>query len=138
LLLTVTDARRLLAPSPLGAEGRTQSAGDPPAAGPELVELEDVSFSYGRQVVLYCITMTIRGGLVTTLRGRNGAGKTTLLRQINGLLRPQGGRVRLLGADTGNMATADLARAVGYLPQHPAAMLFNPSVADDLRFMLHC
>ena len=138
LPLTVADARRLLAASPLGAEGRTQSADDPPAAGPALVELEDISFSYGRQVVLSRITMTIRGGLVTALMGRNGAGKTTLLRQINGLLRPQGGRVRLLGADTGNMATADLARTVGYLPQHPAAMLFNPSVADELRFTLRC
>ncbi|CCF86030.1 hypothetical protein NITHO_670001 [Nitrolancea hollandica Lb] len=27
---------------------------------------------------------------------------------------------------------------MGYLPQHPAAMLFNPTVADELRFTLRC
>ncbi len=102
------------------------------------MELENVSFAYGRQAALRGITAAFHGGQVTALMGRNGSGKTTLLRQINGLLHPQSGCVRVRGSDIADTPTSDLARMVGYLPQHPAAMLFNPTVADELRFTLRC
>ncbi len=138
LPLTVDEARQVVALSRFGREAPVPSSGEPLTAGPALVELEGIGFGYGRQAALQNVSATLHGGTVTALMGRNGAGKTTLLRHINGLLRPHSGRVRLLGSDIRTVATTDLARTVGYLPQHPAAMLFNPTVADELRFTLRC
>lgn len=138
LPLTVGEARQAIAASRFRYEAPAPTCEDPPTTGPALVDLEGVGFAYGRQAALQEVTATLRGGLVTALMGRNGAGKTTLLRHINGLLRPHSGKVRLLQGDISNVATTDLAQIVGYLPQHPAAMLFNPTVADELRFTLRC
>ncbi len=138
LPLTIDEARQAVVRSRLGCKTPVPPGDAPLTAGPALVDLEGVGFAYGRQVALQNVTATLRGGMVTALMGRNGAGKTTLLRHINGLLRPQSGRARLLGSDIRTVATTDLARTVGYLPQHPAAMLFNPTVADELRFTLRC
>ncbi|HEU4792411.1 MAG TPA: ABC transporter ATP-binding protein [Nitrolancea sp.] len=138
LPLTIAEAKQIISASRIKYEALAPPPETPPVTGPALVELEDVSFTYGRQAALQSITATIRGGLVTALMGRNGSGKTTLLRHMNGLLRPRSGRVRLQGSDITNVATSALARLVGYLPQHPAAMLFNPTVADELRFTLRC
>lgn len=138
LPLTVDEARQVIAASRCKHGAMNPPSEDSPVGGPALVELEGVGFSYGRQPALKNVSVTLRGGVVTALMGPNGAGKTTLLRHINGLLRPHSGRVRVLGSDIRNEATTDLARKVGYLPQHPAAMLFNPTVSDELRFTLRC
>jgi energy-coupling factor transport system ATP-binding protein len=138
LPLTVDEARQAIAVSRVRCDMPVPPGEASHTAGSSLVELEDVGFTYGWQTALQNVSATLCGGMVTALMGRNGAGKTTLLRHINGLLRPQSGRVRLLGSDISSVATSDLARTVGYLPQHPAAMLFNPTVADELRFTLRC
>jgi ABC-2 type transport system ATP-binding protein len=49
--------------------------------------------------VLYGISLKADPGTVTTLLGSNGAGKSTTLGCAQGLLRPNGGTVRLLGED---------------------------------------
>jgi iron complex transport system ATP-binding protein len=63
--------------------------------------------------------------------GPNGAGKSTLLRTLAGIDAPTSGRVRLDGRDLGGLASAERARAIGFLPQ-----TFEPhwdlSVADLL------
>ncbi|MGZ4595250.1 MAG: ABC transporter ATP-binding protein [Actinomycetes bacterium] len=64
------------------------------------------------------IDLDIAAGAVFGLLGPNGAGKTTLVRQLVGLLRPDEGTIRLLGAPLDARAGA----CVGYLPQHEAAL----------------
>jgi ABC-2 type transport system ATP-binding protein len=64
------------------------------------------------------IDLDIAAGDVFGLLGPNGAGKTTLVRQLVGLLRPDEGTIRLLGAPLDARASA----CVGYLPQHEAAL----------------
>jgi energy-coupling factor transport system ATP-binding protein len=70
--------------------------------------------------------------------GRNGSGKTTLLKLAMGLLRPDHGRVLIDGQEVGKRSTVELARTVGYLPQNAGSLLFNDSVAEELRFTLRC
>lgn len=71
----------------------------------------------GRMVrVLNGISLTARAGSVTTLLGSNGAGKSTTLACAQGLLKPDGGTVRLLGEDPSN-ASASLRSRVGVMLQ---------------------
>ena len=72
-----------------------------------MLELKNVSASYGRIEVLHNININVEEGEIVTIIGANGAGKTTTLRTISGLLNPSkdseiifmGNRIDQLGAD---------------------------------------
>ena len=73
------------------------------------------------------IDLDIVAGTVFGLLGPNGAGKTTLVRQLVGLLRPDAGKIALLGrpltfGGRPPRGSADAASCVAYLPQHEAAL----------------
>ncbi len=91
----------------------------PPSASPALL-LDGVgrSFHAGKRTVVALAEVSARAeaGAVTGLIGPDGAGKTTLMRLIAGLLRPDHGRIEVLGID---VATAPLAvqTRLGYMPQ---------------------
>ncbi len=71
------------------------------------------------------VSLSVRTGEVFGLLGPNGAGKTTLVRQLVGALRPDSGRIRVLGHDV----TADPSRAprlLAYLGQDEPALLELP------------
>ncbi|HET9015147.1 MAG TPA: ATP-binding cassette domain-containing protein [Thermomicrobiaceae bacterium] len=104
--------------------------------GERAIELEDVSFAYRETVAIENVSLAIERGRVTALMGRNGSGKTTLLKLMNGLLRPTGGAVHVLGQDIAGSPVRAIARRVGYAPQNPSAMLFNETVTAELRFTL--
>lgn len=93
------------APSPTPGAGR---AGDP------VIQIRDVSFSYGEALVLEQVNLEIRAGEFVGLVGPNAGGKTTLLKLMLGLLEPQRGRVRVLGRPPRQGV-----RQVGYVPQFP-------------------
>ena len=63
-------------------------------AGKEVIlELKDLSVSYGNIAAVQNLSMTVYKGEIVTLIGSNGAGKSTTLRTISGLLRPKSGDV---------------------------------------------
>jgi phospholipid/cholesterol/gamma-HCH transport system ATP-binding protein len=62
-----------------------------------LVDVDSVTFSYGRRPVLEGICMKVPRGKVVAIMGGSGCGKTTLLRLIGGQLRPGRGAVRVAG-----------------------------------------
>ena len=64
-----------------------------------LLDARGVSKRYDRVEALKGVDLTARSGEVHGLLGPNGAGKTTLLRVLLGLVKPDAGRVQLLGAD---------------------------------------
>jgi ABC-2 type transport system ATP-binding protein len=76
------------------------------------------TFRSGGRVVtaLEALGLEIRSGEVTGLIGPDGAGKTTFMRLAAGLLRPDAGRLRVLGFDADRESTEVQAR-VGYMPQ---------------------
>jgi branched-chain amino acid transport system ATP-binding protein len=63
-----------------------------------LLELVDVTASYGRVQVLDGVSLSVPAGGAVGILGANGAGKTTTLRAISGLVRT-GGIIRYAGAD---------------------------------------
>ncbi|EOV0675774.1 ATP-binding cassette domain-containing protein [Cronobacter dublinensis] len=62
------------------------------------------------------LSVTVQAGSVTGLVGPDGAGKTTLMRILAGLMRPDEGRVRVLGLDPITQENA-LHAVLGYMPQ---------------------
>jgi branched-chain amino acid transport system ATP-binding protein len=58
-----------------------------------LLELQDVTVSYGGLRALTGVSLVVPEGCVVSLLGPNGAGKTTTLRTISGLLRPDSGAI---------------------------------------------
>lgn len=63
------------------------------------IQTEDLSRSFGDRVALDGIDLDVDAGDVLGLLGPNGAGKTTTVRLLNGVLRPDRGRSRVLGLD---------------------------------------
>jgi zinc transport system ATP-binding protein len=79
-----------------------------------IIEVLDVSFSYGDQEVIKNINLSIHKGDYLGVVGSNGSGKTTLLRIILGLLSPKNGTIKLFGQDIS--VFKDWSK-IGYVPQ---------------------
>ena len=96
------------------------------------LEVEKVSFAYseGAHPVVDAVEYTITAGGMHALVGRNGSGKTTLLKVLQGLYKPQEGRVTLDGADIAQFTRTELARWLGYVPQE--CVLFQGTVRDNI------
>jgi lipopolysaccharide export system ATP-binding protein len=89
--------------------------------GESVLMAERLDKSFGGRRVLHDVSVSIKAGEIVGLLGPNGAGKTTSFYIIVGLLRPDGGRVTLDGADVTNLPMYQRARAgISYLPQEPS------------------
>jgi lipopolysaccharide export system ATP-binding protein len=92
--------------------------------------------SYGARTVVRDFSCEVGAGEVVGLLGPNGAGKTTCFYMIVGLIRPDGGRIRLHGQDVTKLPMhARALLGIGYLPQE-ASVFRKLSVADNLRLVL--
>jgi energy-coupling factor transport system ATP-binding protein len=80
------------------------------------------------------VSLTIEPGEAVAVLGQNGSGKTTLVKHLDGLLRPDAGRVLLDGAPTDDRSVAELARTVGFVFQNPDDQLFERSVEREVAF----
>lgn len=101
------------------------------------VELKNVTYSYPNGFkAVENINITIEKGEKVAIIGQNGAGKTTTVKMMNGLLRPQEGKVIINGVDTADKTTASISRSVGYVFQNPGDQLFNSSVYNEIAFAL--
>jgi energy-coupling factor transport system ATP-binding protein len=99
-----------------------------------VVSAKGVHYAYDGHAALRGVSFEAGGGEFVALMGRNGSGKSTLLKQIVGLLKPDQGQVMVAGLDTRRAALDEIIRTVGYVPQHPGALLFQETLADELAF----
>jgi zinc transport system ATP-binding protein len=83
-----------------------------------VISLRNVSFSYGDEPVLENVSFDVGRRESMCIVGPNGGGKTTLVKLILGLLKPDGGEIRVLGRLPRHVRVN-----VGYMPQH---MLYDP------------
>ncbi|MGG3281167.1 amino acid ABC transporter ATP-binding protein [Paenibacillus solani] len=60
-----------------------------------MIQLTDISKSYGKNPVLKSIDLTVNKGEVVVILGPSGSGKTTLLRCVNYLEKPNGGEIAI-------------------------------------------
>lgn len=80
------------------------------------IEIENVSFSYGKNQVLKKIDLSVREGTCIGILGGNGSGKSTLLSILAGIRAPGGGKFIFDGHDLFRYP-AQRAELVGYVPQ---------------------
>lgn len=81
-----------------------------------LLELTDVRVTLGDRPLLGGLSLSMGVGERVAIMGPNGVGKSTLLDVVIGVRRPNGGRVRVLGAGPPNPS-------VGFVPQDPGGSL---------------
>jgi ABC-2 type transport system ATP-binding protein len=83
-----------------------------------LIDLHDVSRSYGEHLALREVSLQLPAGRIGLL-GPNGAGKSTLLKILMGLLPPSSGSGHILDHEIGKHGSA-LRRSIGYMPEADA------------------
>ena len=90
-----------------------------------MIEISDVSKSYGEAVVVDGVSLRLPKGGVTSIIGANGAGKSTLLSMIARLLPMDGGQIRVDGLDVVSTPGDVLAKRLSMLRQdnHMSARL---------------
>ncbi|MDT8437416.1 MAG: ABC transporter ATP-binding protein [Wenzhouxiangellaceae bacterium] len=104
-----------------------------------MIELERVSFAYPEgAAVLDSLSFGLQPGERAVLLGANGCGKSTLLKLVNGLHLPVSGTFRFEGRAVDERALREpefrrrFRQAIGLVFQHPEAMLFNATVAEEI------
>lgn len=107
----------------------------------EKIKLQNVTYIYGKGTpfevrALDGVDVSIHAGLITGIIGHTGSGKSTLVRLLNGLDRPESGRVLLDGEDiwAKPREIGKVRFRVGLVMQYPEYQLFEETVGEDIAF----
>ena len=101
-------------------------------------QLDSISIRYGPKVVMQNLSLDIVDGAITCIIGLSGAGKSTILRLLNGLKRPDAGRVFVRGQDISRLAERDLIpirQTIGFSFQF-AALFDSLTIAENVALPL--
>jgi energy-coupling factor transport system ATP-binding protein len=105
------------------------------------IRLEKVNYTYSAGTpfetrALRDVEFEIKEGLVTGIIGHTGSGKSTMMMLLNGLEKPESGRVLLDGADIWEKPKeiSKVRFRVGLVMQYPEYQLFEETVAKDIAF----
>ena len=96
------------------------------------IELENVSFTYGHDLVLRNVNLTIKPGEVVALVGPSGGGKSTLADLILRFYDVAEGAIRIGGIDIRDVTLASLRAQIGLVTQH--TFLFNDTVRSNIAY----
>jgi phospholipid/cholesterol/gamma-HCH transport system ATP-binding protein len=110
----------------------------PQESAGSIIELNDLSVTFGRQPVLRDISLTIPRGQTLAIIGESGCGKTVLLKVIIGLLYPTSGHVVFDGQRIDELSEKELTKLrarFGFLFQS-AALFDSMTVAENIAFPL--
>ena len=106
-----------------------------------MLRLEHITYRYSvgtpfEVKALDDVTLDIHRGRITGLIGHTGSGKSTLVQLLNGLTRPEAGRVLLDGQDIWQdpKQIGKVRFRVGLVMQYPEYQLFEETVRADIAF----
>lgn len=105
-----------------------------------MIEIKDVSYSYGGIEALKNINLNIRAEDSVALLGPNGSGKSTLLKLICGLISPDSGSYRFSKEEVSRAKLKDESfskrfhQRVGFVFQNSDTQLFCSNVWDEIAF----
>lgn len=103
-----------------------------------MVELRDVSMSYGSRAVLRGLSCSFPCGAISVVLGGSGSGKSTILKLIGGLIRASAGSITVDDRDVVGLRESelyDVRRGLGMMFQN-GALLDSKSVFNNLAFPL--
>jgi phospholipid/cholesterol/gamma-HCH transport system ATP-binding protein len=106
--------------------------------GASAVAVQDLHKSFGSQIVLNGIGLTVSRGETLAVLGRSGTGKSVLLKLIIGLQKPDSGSVRIHGQDIAGLALdqlGEIRKKMGFLFQQ-AALYDSLTVEQNVAFPL--
>ncbi|MGH9549327.1 MAG: ABC transporter ATP-binding protein [Terriglobales bacterium] len=106
--------------------------------GSEAIRFENVSLAFDDKVVLDNISFRLPHGETKALFGVAGSGKSTILKLALGLMKPDSGRIYVLGQDVTEMsenALFDLRRQIGMVFQE-SALFDSRTVRENVAFRL--
>ena len=72
------------------------------------IRIEDLSKSFGKQLIWGDVTLTVPAGEVSVMLGPSGTGKSVLLKTLIGLLKPDKGSVIIEGTDIASCSEKEL------------------------------
>lgn len=104
------------------------------------VEANDVQYAYltdenTEKLALRGVTLEIPKGSFVAVLGHNGSGKSTFAKQINALLTPGSGDVKVLGMDTKDEDKVwDIRSKAGMVFQNPDNQIVSTIVEEDVAF----
>ncbi|HET9262166.1 MAG TPA: ATP-binding cassette domain-containing protein [Vicinamibacterales bacterium] len=105
---------------------------------PPAVEFDRVSFAFDDHVILRDVSFTVQKGTMSILLGESGVGKSIALKLILGLLRPDGGAIRVNGERVDTMSEQELMRVradIGMVFQE-LALFDSLTVAENVGYRL--
>ena len=98
------------------------------------IRMESIVKTYGETRVLNGLSLSIEEGTFLTVVGSSGCGKTTLLKMINGLIKPDSGKIMVKGQDLEQADLISLRRSIGYSIQ--GSILFpHMSVEENIAYV---
>ena len=103
-----------------------------------MIELQGVRKRFGEQIVLDGVDFEVREGETVALLGASGTGKSVLLKHINGLIRPDAGRILVDGLEVAHLTRqklAELRTRIGYVFQN-GALFDSSNVFENIRLGL--
>ena len=85
-----------------------------------IIEFENVSISFGKRLILDNINFKVNKNSIHGMLGPNGAGKSTIFNLITGLLKPNTGKIKILGEDVTEYPIYIRSKKfkIGYCPQY--------------------
>jgi branched-chain amino acid transport system ATP-binding protein len=105
--------------------------------GDTLLKLEDVHMHFGKVAALAGVDLEVKKGEIHSIIGPNGAGKTVMMNCINGLYRPQRGRIYFKGEEINSLKPYRRAE-LGISRTFQKIELFRGmSVLDNIRLGRH-
>jgi branched-chain amino acid transport system ATP-binding protein len=118
-------------------EERTETPAPAASVDDALLEVSDVTLRFGGVRALDGVSFAVRRGELFAVIGPNGAGKTSIFNCLNGVYRPQQGRITLEGVDLATRSPPQIA-SMGIARTFQNLGLFvNLSVVDNLMLGRH-
>ncbi len=106
-----------------------------------ILQVQNLKYIYSvgtpfQHTALEDVSFTVNRGEFIGIIGHTGSGKSTLMQQLNGLLKPTGGKILLDGQDiwSDKKLTRQARFRVGLVFQYPEYQLFEETVYKDIAF----
>lgn len=97
-----------------------------------LLDVDHVSFSYGKVSALEDISFKVYEGERIAVVGKNGAGKSTMAKLLSGIIRPKQGTISIKGENYLKFSIKEIGTMLGYVMQNPNQMIVKDIIKDEV------